>query len=204
MKKISIIGAGGHTRSSLNLIRELGSDTSLTIYDDAYDPRVEELVDGIRVIGPIDEIPRDSIVFVSMGDNGKRREYMERFYDQLLKDNLIHPSALLEKGVVMGVANQIFAKVYINCHVRIGNNTIINTGAIVEHEAHIGSHSHISVGTKVCGRSRVGDNCLMGAGSTVIDKLSICDDVMIGAGAVVVENIVAPGTYVGVPARRIR
>jgi serine acetyltransferase len=31
----------------------------------------------------------------------------------------------------------------------------------------------------------------------------VCDDVLIGAGAVVAKSIVEPGTYAGVPARRL-
>jgi serine acetyltransferase len=33
--------------------------------------------------------------------------------------------------------------------------------------------------------------------------LRICDDVVIGMGAVVVKDIVQPGTYVGVPAKKV-
>jgi serine acetyltransferase len=34
--------------------------------------------------------------------------------------------------------------------------------------------------------------------------MSICDDVIIGAGAVVLSNITEKGTYVGIPAKRIK
>jgi serine acetyltransferase len=34
--------------------------------------------------------------------------------------------------------------------------------------------------------------------------VKLCDDVVVGAGAVVARDIVEPGTYVGVPARRVR
>jgi acetyltransferase-like isoleucine patch superfamily enzyme len=43
----------------------------------------------------------------------------------------------------------------------------------------------------------------VGIGATVSNGLTVCGDCMIGAGAVVVKNIDAPGTYVGVPARRM-
>ena len=37
-----------------------------------------------------------------------------------------------------------------------------------------------------------------------IDKISVCDNVIIGAGAVVIEDIMEAGTYVGIPAKRIK
>lgn len=52
-----------------------------------------------------------------------------------------------------------------------------------------------------CYRMDMGNNVFCGVGSTIIDKISICDDVVIGAGAVVIEDIVEPGTYVGIPAK---
>ena len=100
--------------------------------------------------------------------------------------------------------NQLFANVYINSYSTIGNNNIINTSAILEHEVTIGNHNHISVGAKLCGRAKIGNNCMIGAGAIVIDKISICDNVIIGAGAVVSKDITSSGTYVGVPARKIK
>lgn len=44
----------------------------------------------------------------------------------------------------------------------------------------------------------------IGAGATVKNNLIICEKTVVGAGAAVVRNIEEPGTYVGVPARRIK
>ena len=49
----------------------------------------------------------------------------------------------------------------------------------------------------------VSENTWIGAGATVSNNVNICADCMIGAGAVVIKNIEEPGTYVGVPARKI-
>lgn len=201
MTTIALIGAGGHTRSALNLLFQEFGDAEFSIYDDAYCG--DELVEGVPLVGRIDDVPEEVEVFVAMGDNAKRREYYQRFYSQLLTLNLLHEDLLCEEGVELGCANQIFARSYLNRGVVIGDNNIINTAAILEHEVRVGSHNHIAVAAKLCGRVTIGDGCFIGAGATVIDKLSICDDVTVGAGAVVVCDIVEPGTYVGVPARRL-
>jgi len=204
MKAITIIGAGGHTRSSINLIKEVFKDRTLLIYDDSYNVNTEEFIHEIKLNGKIKDIDTKNSIFLSIGDNKLRAMYYNEYSNQVLKENIFHESAFSEYNILMGFSNQVFANVYINSCVRIGDNNIINTAAIIEHETKIGSHNHISVGSKICGRVSIGNNCMLGAGSVIIDSISICDNVIIGAGAVVTENITEEGTYVGVPARKIK
>ena len=44
----------------------------------------------------------------------------------------------------------------------------------------------------------------MGTGAHILQGLTISDDTIVGAGAVVTKDITEPGTYVGVPARKIK
>lgn len=204
MNKIAIIGAGGHTRSALNILKSNYKDYIFEIYDDSYVGDRNELICKVKVVGKIKNIAPDNKVFLSIGDNGIRQKFFAKYKDNLITDNLLHKSAIVEENVSLGQANQILAKVYINSGAKIGDNNIINTGAIIEHEAQIGSHNHISVGTKVCGRATIGNHCMIGAGAIIIDKISVCNNVIIGAGAVVVNNISESGTYIGIPAKRIK
>lgn len=204
MQRISIIGAGSHTRSSINLLKQNYKDTVFEIYDDSYDVSVNESIDNVKMVGRIQDLKSDTLIFLSLGDNKKRERYFYKYQNQLLKDNLIHSTSVLENNLIIGTSNQIFANVYINAYAEIGNNNIINTAAILEHEVKIGSHNHISVGAKLCGRAMIGNSCMIGAGAIVIDKICICDDVVVGAGAVVIKDIVQSGTYVGNPARKVK
>lgn len=205
MKNIVIIGAGGHTRSSINLLKQYFSNASFSIYDDNYNYKVEEYIEDIKVVDIISNINNSAQnIFLSIGDNKKREEYFNSFNKIIIKENLVHASSYLEKNLKLGSSNQIFANTYVNSYAEIGGNNIINTSAILEHEVKIGSHNHVSVGAKLCGRVSLGNRCFVGAGAIVIDKISICDDVVIGAGAVVVKNITESGTYIGNPAKKIK
>lgn len=51
---------------------------------------------------------------------------------------------------------------------------------------------------------QLGDNVVIGANSVIIGPIDICDNVVIGAMSLVNRSITEPGTYVGVPVRRIR
>ena len=200
MKGIFLIGAGGHCRSLMALVRNAGYDVK-GVYEDNYAPGEE--VNGVRIIGTFAEIPGDAECVLAVGDLAKRRELIARFSGRLMPENIMHGSATVESHVKMGVGNHVFGNAFVNTNVVLGDHNILNTACVVEHESVIGSNSHISVGAVVCGRAKVGDGCFLGANSVIIDKISVCDNVTVGAGAVVVRDIVRPGTYVGSPARRL-
>ena len=57
--------------------------------------------------------------------------------------------------------------------VRVGINSIINTGVIVEHDCNIRSHVHIAPGSTLSGGVSVGDGTHIGTNSTVIENIAI-------------------------------
>ena len=50
----------------------------------------------------------------------------------------------------------------------------------------------------------IGNNCYIGASAIILEGITMCNDVRIGAGCVVTKNISQAGTYIGMPARRIK
>ena len=92
----------------------------------------------------------------------------------------------------------------VNSSAKIGKGTIINTCASVDHDCEIGDFVHIACGAHIAGTVVVGNGTWVGIGASVSNNLSICGEVKIGAGAVVVKDITEQGTYVGVPARKIK
>jgi UDP-N-acetylbacillosamine N-acetyltransferase len=200
---ICILGAGGHTRSILSLF-----DPELYeihgIFDDSYTSEVEESIMNVKVIGNYSDVPSDMKKVLSIGDNKKRKSLFMKFEDDILLNNLIHKTSVVEENVILGNSNQLLANVYINSCANIGSNNIINSGCIIEHETKIGSHNHISVGSILCGRVEVGDSCFIGAGSVIKDNVKIGSEIIIGANSTVIHNITEPGTYVGNPVRIIK
>jgi len=58
--------------------------------------------------------------------------------------------------------------------------------------------------THISGNVTINEKVYIGTGTVVLEKINICSNVTIGAGAVVTKDITEPGTYVGVPAVRIK
>ena len=202
-EKVFILGAGGHTRSLMALLAH-NNILPEGIYDDSFDPEIVEIIHKTAVKGKIAQLPEVGKIIISYGDLKQRARLYKAYKERIMKENLIHPSAIIEINTELGEANQIFGNVIINAYSIIGKNNIINTGCIIEHENEIGDNCHISIGSVLGGRVKIGDRCFIGAGATVIDKISICDDVILGANATVINDIDSPGTYVGNPVRKIK
>lgn len=199
---ISIFGAGGHTRS-LALLLDHSGYLADAIYDESYIAEKNESIFSIPVLGKPVDCTSNSIV-LSYGSNEQRSDYYRNYHDRILPDNLIHPTAFLERSINIGQSNQIFGGVIINGMCEAGYNNIINTRALIEHEVIIGNHNHISIGSILSGRVKIGSYCFIGAGAVVIDKVKICDNVTIGANSVVIKDIAEPGVYVGNPVRKVK
>jgi sugar O-acyltransferase (sialic acid O-acetyltransferase NeuD family) len=203
--RLGIIGCGGHARSVADVALANGVQ-ALTFVDERARP--DERIYGFPVITP-DMLPgfRDApdAFIVGLGDNGARAAW----YERLASLRAAPAATIVAADVHVGRDARIGAAVFVGCsaHIgpsaRIGANVIINTRAIVEHESVVGAHSHVAVNAVMLGRTRIGERVLLGAGAVVLDGVCVTSDVTIGAGAVVASDIDAPGTYVGVPARRL-
>lgn len=200
MKQLLIIGASGHGKVVAD-IAELNGYGSILFFDDN---------DSLRkcgkypVVGKSLDISRyDGDVIVAIGNAKIREQLLEKFSDRNVPI-LIHPNATIASTVKIGMGTVVMAGAVINADAVIGKGVIINTCSSVDHDCIIDNYSHISVGAHVAGTVHISDRTWIGAGATISNNINICSDCMIGAGAVVIKNINESGTYVGVPARKIK
>jgi sugar O-acyltransferase (sialic acid O-acetyltransferase NeuD family) len=147
----------------------------------------------------------NEMLFIGIGENRLR----ETIYNNLpstcnLEVKLFHPNAWVSKTAKIEHQVLIQNGAQVNAQATIKKGVIINTNAVVEHECEIGQFSHIAPGAVLLGNVKIGSKVFVGAGSIIKQGLSICDNVTIGMGAVVTKNITEPGTYTGVPARKIK
>ena len=117
--------------------------------------------------------------------------------------NVIHPTAIIASSVRIGRGVQIMAGAILQTNVSIADNTIINTGSIIDHDGVIGSHVHLAPRVTLSGGVRIGDSCHVGTGVSIIQGITIGDETLVGAGSVVVKNIGDRKTVYGVPAKEV-
>ena len=207
--KIIIVGAGGHGRVVLDILRASG-EHEVAGFVDATPALAGQKVEGLPVFGAANVLPKvrqQKIqgAVVAIGDCRVRQKYA-----QVLKEhgfqlaNAIHPRAAVAPSTSMGENVVIAAGACVCAHASIGNSVILNTSCVVDHECQIGQGVHVGPGAILGGRVRVGDEAWIGLGSNVIQCITIGRQAIVGAGATVIRDVPDRATVVGVPARVIK
>ncbi len=202
-EQVIVIGASGHGKVVADIVRRSG-DTLLGFLGD--NETLPPEIAGIPVLGKVADYAKyPDVSFVIGIGNSAIREKIVRQLDSVRWYTAIHPSAVISTlDMQIGAGSVIMANAVINPSAHIGKHCIINTAAVVEHDNRIENFAHISVGAKLGGTVSVGAHTWVGIGATISNNVSICDHCMIGAGAMVICDIKESGTYVGVPARKIK
>ncbi len=196
---ISIIGAGGHSKVIIDIIRELDNYNIVGIYDD----NKTGYFSGIKIIGKISEINNITDYFIIGIGNDKIRKKIAEEYNQLKWATLIHPKTIISKTAIINEGTVVCAGAIIQTEVIIGKHCIINTNCNIDHESTIGDYCSICPSSTICGQVKVGESSFIGANSTVIQTIEIGKECIIGAGTVVIRNIPNNSKAVGNPARII-
>ena len=151
--------------------------------------------------------PEPVRAYIAIGNAAVRRAILRRFSGFA---SLTFPT-LLDKSVTgdfarisLGAGNILFPMVVLTTDIRIGQHNHFNLGTSISHDCVMGDYNTLSPGVRIAGNVTIGNRNFFGTGASVIDNITVGDDIIIGAGAVVVSNLTAPGTYVGVPAKRLK
>ena len=211
MSRLVIVGAGGHGKVCADVAALMGNWDEIVFVDQKY-PEVKScgpwpvVAADIEIAAAMDNISDASTsFFVAIGDNHIR----DKVHAACKKIGchpvaLIHPSAIVANDTQIGLGTVVCAGAVLNIGAKIGDCSIINTGATIDHDCLIAKAVHISPGAHLAGEVTVGEYSWLGTGVSTKQVLNVGSNVVIGVGAVVVHDCIEPGTYVGVPAKRIK
>jgi len=205
VKKVILVGGGGH---ALSLLEMMPDRSMIEGYADMCP------IEGmpIRYLGDDDHVlhsflPEDfkihiALVFTSKVNLQLRHSLIKK-YQQYEFHSFISGNAIVTPNSLIGAGCAIFHRAVVN-RAEIGTNTIINTGAIIEHDCKIGNNVFVGPGAVICGGVSVGDNTIIGAGAIIRNGVKVESNSTIGMGSVVVKSIIEEGTYIGNPVTRIK
>jgi len=150
MKKLLIIGAGGH-----------GQVLAETAMACGYD-RVDFLDDrNPRAIGTTDQAEAlagsyDGVI-VSIGNSDLRQVFIQRLQaiDAPIA-TLVHPRAFVAPSASLGEGSVVLPGAVVNTNARVGKGCILSIGVLVDHDAIIDDFSHVNAGAVVAAGKRAG------------------------------------------------
>ena len=154
MKSLLIIGAGSFSPEVDELARLHGC-TDIAFLDDNPDKAMSK-----PVIGTCSQIAemreKYDTAIVALGNNKNRMKY-----HQILKENgysiptLIHPTAYISPDAEIPEGCIVRAKCVVSRYVKLGEATILNVGALIDHHVEIGAGCHILMGAVVRNMAKV-------------------------------------------------
>lgn len=205
MRKLIILGAGGHAKVVLDVALALGCWSDFVLYDDHYPTPVQCL--NYPIVGKLDEIKKiqsSQDAFVAIGNNHSRLYWTKYLIKMGFNvPTLIHPIAQVSQFACVEKGSLVMPYAVINAGASIGEACIINSAAVIEHDCSIADGVHISPNAALGGSCTIGESVWVGMGANVIPDCEIGRKTIVGAGAVVINDIPSHKKMVGIPAREI-
>lgn len=212
MKKLVIVGAGDFGREVSWVAERINAQTPvwelLGFVDDGAAVQ-GRTVDGYPVLRPVswlEAVTDELYVVCSIGTGRVRKQVMERVLanPHLRPAVLIDPAAIVGRNAQVGPGCVVCAGTVLAISSRLEAHTIVNLNCTVGHDTVLEPYCTVHPGSNLSGRVHVGACTDIGTGTKIIQGLAVCPGCTLGAGTVVVRDITEPGTYAGVPARRIK
>lgn len=204
-KNIILIGGGGHCISCIDVLESTGDYYIKGILD--LPSELGKKVLDYEVIGSDDDYEKFSKMgycFLITTGQIKSADLRKRIFDQLNAINaeivtVIASTAKVSKYALIAKGTIVMHHCFVNANVRIGENCIINTASVLEHDVVVSNHCHISTKSIINGDCVIGSETFIGSNSCISNGVKICDHVLIGAGSLVLQDIKHSGTYFGNP-----
>ena len=119
-------------------------------------------------------------------------------------DTIVHSKAFLQANdISVGYGGVICPGVIVTTNVQIEDYVVLNLNSTIGHDCKIGRFVTCNPGSQISGGVEIGDSVVIGVGACVKEYTKIAAHTIVGAQAFVSRDITEPGTYVGIPARRI-
>ena len=198
MKKIILIGAGGHAHACIDVIEQC---KKYSIAGLIVKKKLTSNVFGYTVLGTDKKLKKISKkikhAFISIGQI-KTSKIRINLYKKAIEAGfklpiITSPYAYVSPRAKIGKGTIIMHGAVVNANAIIGKNCIINTHCIIEHDVIVEDHCHVSTGAILNGKVSLGRGSFIGSGSVVKEKLKIGNNCVVSANVFLRKNL-SPGT----------
>lgn len=195
-----LYGASGHASVIIEILEESNQEIQ-GLFDD--NELIKELL-GYKCYGKYTKVVLgDKSLIISIGNNLIRKQIVDRI-GNINYFKAIHPNASISRRVKIGEGTVIMSGAIINSSVTIGNHSIINTASSIDHDCAISDYVHISPHATLCGNVSIGKGSHVGAAAVIIPGIKIGKWCTIGAGSIIIKDVEDYSTVVGNPGKIIK
>jgi sugar O-acyltransferase (sialic acid O-acetyltransferase NeuD family) len=191
MKKIILVGGGGHCKSCIDVIENENKYKITGIIDKKKNFLLNYKVFSESYLNK--KLIKNNYAFVTVGQIKNYKVRVKLF--NRLKDlgfkipSIMSPLAYISKHAVIGQGTIVMHGAIVSAGAIIGNNCIINTNSLIEHDVVIGDHTHVSTEATVNGGVIIGEKVFIGSRSIIKDNISIGECSIVGAGQYIKKNL---------------
>ena len=193
MKKIILIGAGGHCKSCIDVIEIQKKFKIVGLVDN----KKKFFMINYKIIGEDKELKKFSkkaqyaLITTGQIKNSKIRESL---FNKALNNGfkfptIISPIAYVSKHASIGQGTIVMHGSIINAGAKIGKNCIINSKSLVEHDAIIGDHCHLATRSTVNGGVIIKNNTFIGSGSVIRQNIKIGKNCLVNVNLFVRKHL---------------
>lgn len=196
MKKVIIVGAGGHAAELVDYIAFMnhGSeqewevlgliDDSASNYD-AYDynfPYLGSIKDHI--------VGNDATYIMGIANMKYRRNIIEALVDKGAEfTTIVHPTALISPSAKIGIGCVISHNVSIGPKAILGDFNLINSRCTIGHDSKIGNFNFLSPQVVTGGFAEMGDENFIGTNAAILPAITLGASNIVAAGMIVDKKI---------------
>ena len=191
--KLALFGYGGHARE---VAAQIGEPVTFYV-DDEY---------ATDIAKPSSEFnPEEEHMMIAVANSQDRKAIVDKLPKETKYFSFIHPTVqVMKNNIEIGEGSFIGANSILTTNIKLGKHTLLNRGNHIGHDCIIGDYFSAMPGAIVSGNVTMGDCVYTGTNSSIKEKMIVCSGVIIGSNAAVVKHITKSGTYVGVPAKKIK
>lgn len=198
MKKVIIIGAGGHSAEITDYITHYNNSVTPELCFDVvgYIDDNKENYDSYSFVSPYlgtiqdHEVSEEAEYIMGIANIQFRRTIVENFLQKGAKfATLIHPSAIVSPSATVGEGCVVAHNASIGPKAIIGNFNMLNSRCTIGHDSTVGNFNFIGPQVVLSGFAKVGNNNMFGVNSATIPTIEIGDNNTIAAGMIITKTV---------------
>jgi len=188
MKKIILIGAGGHAKACIDVI-ELEKKFKIVGLVDIHRKKIfnYNTIGADKDLRKLIKLTKYAHIAIGQIKNNLIRE---KIFKKLKNIGfklpvIISPISYVSNHSKIAEGTIIMHHAIINAGVKIGRNCIINSKSLLEHDVMIGDNSHVATNAVINGECTIGKNCFIGSGSILKEGIYLKKNSFIKANSLI-------------------